>query len=91
MAESVLNNDFKPAIVIPVYNHEVAIENTLNQVLKYGYPIVLVNDGSSEKCKNVLEKLTQNVVSEVVRRNENLPPTEAIKITTMAGCSAVKK
>ncbi len=37
------------------------------------------------------ETLTQNVVQEVVRRNDNLPPTEAIKITTMAGCSAVNK
>ncbi|QHI37116.1 Iron-sulfur cluster carrier protein [Kordia antarctica] len=37
------------------------------------------------------EKLTQNVVQEVVNRNESLPITEAIKITTMAGCSAVKK
>lgn len=37
------------------------------------------------------EKLTQNVVEEVVKRNDDLPPTEAIKITTMAGCSAVKK
>ena len=37
------------------------------------------------------EKLTQSVVQEVVRRNTDLPPTEAIKITTMAGCSAVKK
>ncbi len=37
------------------------------------------------------EDLTKKVVEELVRRNENLPPTEAIKITTMAGCSAVKK
>lgn len=36
------------------------------------------------------ENLTQNVVQELVRRNEKLPPTEVIKITTMAGCSAVK-
>ena len=35
------------------------------------------------------EKITQNVVQETVNRNESLPPTEAIKITTMAGCSAV--
>jgi len=35
--------------------------------------------------------ITQNVVQEVVRRNTALPPTDAIKITTMAGCSAVKK
>lgn len=37
------------------------------------------------------EEITQSVVQEVVRRNDNLPPTEAIKITTMAGCAAVKK
>ena len=37
------------------------------------------------------EKLTRNVVEEVVKRNDDLPPTEAIKITTMAGCSSVKK
>tara|TARA_R110002167_G_scaffold233264_9_gene438525 strand:- start:2345 stop:3481 length:1137 start_codon:yes stop_codon:yes gene_type:complete len=37
------------------------------------------------------ETLTKNVVQEVVARNTGLPPTEAIKITTMAGCSAVKK
>jgi ATP-binding protein involved in chromosome partitioning len=35
--------------------------------------------------------ITQHVVEEVVNRNEKLPPTEAIKITTMAGCAAVKK
>ncbi len=38
-----------------------------------------------------LKEITQNVVQEVVNRNEDLPPTEAIKITTMAGCAAVKK
>jgi ATP-binding protein involved in chromosome partitioning len=35
--------------------------------------------------------LTKNIVQELVRRNEDLPPTEAIKITTMAGCAAFKK
>ncbi len=34
--------------------------------------------------------MTREVVRQTVRRNEDLPPTEAIKITTMAGCSAVK-
>ncbi len=38
----------------------------------------------------VFLKLTQEVVTQTVRRNEALPPTEAIKITNMAGCSAVK-
>jgi ATP-binding protein involved in chromosome partitioning len=34
--------------------------------------------------------LTREVVGQTVKRNKDLPPTEAIKITTMAGCSAVK-
>jgi ATP-binding protein involved in chromosome partitioning len=35
--------------------------------------------------------ITKQVVAETVRRNESLEPTQAIKITTMAGCSAVNK
>ena len=35
-------------------------------------------------------EMTKAIVTEIVQRNEDLPPTEAIKITTMAGCSAVK-
>ena len=37
------------------------------------------------------EEITRNVVQELVNRNKDLPPTEAIKITTMAGCAAIKK
>lgn len=34
-------------------------------------------------------EVTRNMVAELVKRNETLPPTEAIRITTMAGCAAV--
>ena len=33
------------------------------------------------------EEIARNIVSEVAKRNENLPPTEIVRITTMAGCS----
>ena len=33
---------------------------------------------------------TKAIVKETVKRHKDLPPTEAIKITTMAGCSTVK-
>lgn len=36
-------------------------------------------------------EITKAVVTQLVERNENLPETEAIKITTMAGCSAIRK
>jgi ATP-binding protein involved in chromosome partitioning len=41
--------------------------------------------------ESAFEEITKNVVQEVVKRNKDIPPTEAIKITTMAGCAAVKK
>ncbi len=37
------------------------------------------------------EEMTRNTVEQLVKRNTDLPPTEAVKITTMAGCAAVKK
>ena len=55
--KSVLNSSFKPVIVIPVYNHQEAIKTTIKGVLEYGYPIVLVDDGSSASCHEVLRNL----------------------------------
>ena len=40
---------------------------------------------------NIITEITRNIVTQVINRNDNLPATEAIKITTMAGCSPVKK
>lgn len=40
--------------------------------------------------EEAFERITRNVVQETVNRNTSLPPTLAIQITTMAGCSAVK-
>jgi ATP-binding protein involved in chromosome partitioning len=67
---------------------EVPIVQSIREAGDYGRPAALQTGSVIE---NVFEEITRNVVSEVVNRNENLEPTEAIKITTMAGCSAVKK
>ena len=37
------------------------------------------------------QDVTRNAVEQLVKRNESMPPTEITRITTMAGCSAVKK
>ena len=67
---------------------EVPIVQSIREAGDYGRPAALQTGSVIE---NVFDEITRNVVSEVVSRNENLEPTEAIKITTMAGCSAVKK
>lgn len=45
----------KPCIIIPVYNHEHAIAQVIAKLKAYGIPCLLVNDGSSAACANVLE------------------------------------
>jgi ATP-binding protein involved in chromosome partitioning len=67
---------------------EIPLVQSIREAGDIGRPAALQTATPLEKA---FEKITQNVVQEVVRRNESLPPTEAIKITTMAGCSAVKK
>lgn len=48
---------FSVCVVIPVYNHEQAIGHVVAEVKQHGYPCILVNDGSSESCRRVLESL----------------------------------
>ncbi|OEK09772.1 chromosome partitioning protein [Flavivirga aquatica] len=67
---------------------ELPLVQSIREAGDVGRPAALQTATPLEKA---FEKLTQNVVQEVVRRNDDLPATEAIKITTMAGCSAVKK
>jgi len=67
---------------------DIPLVQSIREAGDVGRPAALQTGTPLEKA---FEKLAQNVVQEVVRRNENLPPTEAIKITTMAGCSSIKK
>lgn len=67
---------------------EVPLVQSIREAGDVGRPAALQTATQTEEA---FEIITRNVVEETVRRNENLPPTEAIKITTMAGCSAVKK
>ena len=67
---------------------EVPLVQSIREAGDYGRPAALQ---TASVIETVFEAITRNVVQETVSRNESLPPTEAIKITTMAGCSAVKK
>ncbi|WP_150451434.1 Mrp/NBP35 family ATP-binding protein [Arenibacter lacus] len=67
---------------------EIPLVQSVREAGDIGRPAALQ---TATVVESVFEELTKNVVREVVDRNKDLPPTEAIKITTMAGCSAVKK
>ena len=66
---------------------EIPLVQSVREAGDVGRPAALQDNTTISEA---FETLTKEVVSQLVRRNETLPPTEAIRITTMAGCSAVK-
>jgi ATP-binding protein involved in chromosome partitioning len=67
---------------------EVPLVQSIREAGDLGRPAAMQ---TATPIEEAFEALTREVVQQVVRRNEALPATEAIKITTMAGCSAVNK
>ncbi|MXO32439.1 Mrp/NBP35 family ATP-binding protein [Apibacter sp. B2912] len=63
---------------------EIPIIQSIREASDYGRPAVLQED---EMVSGIYMKLAKNMISSLVKRNENLPPSEAVRITTMAGCS----
>jgi ATP-binding protein involved in chromosome partitioning len=67
---------------------EIPLVQSIREAGDVGRPAALQDGTPVEKA---YIELTKAVVTQLVERNENLPETEAIKITTMAGCSAIRK
>jgi ATP-binding protein, mrp/nbp35 family len=67
---------------------EIPLVQSIRESGDVGRPAALQENTPLAKA---FEEFARNTVAEVVSRNQFLPPTEAIKITTMAGCSPKKK
>ncbi|AZQ43411.1 Mrp/NBP35 family ATP-binding protein [Nonlabens ponticola] len=67
---------------------ELPLVQSIREAGDVGRPAALQEN---TPVSNSFVDITRNVVTETVRRNENIAPTEAVKITTMAGCSPAKK
>ncbi len=62
---------FNPCLIIPFYNHEHAISDVIAQLEPYQIPCILVDDGSSERCAEVLGRLAQQPWVQVLQREHN--------------------
>lgn len=71
---------------IPILG-EIPLIQSIREAGDVGRPAAL-QEGS--KIEEVYIKTAQAMIESLVERNTNLPPTEAVKITTMAGCSPKK-
>ena len=67
---------------------EIPLVQSVREAGDFGRPAAMQ---TATLIQEAFSKITQNIAQEVVHRNTALPPTDAIKITTMAGCAAVKK
>jgi ATP-binding protein involved in chromosome partitioning len=52
--------------------------------------VVLLVFKKKTAIANEFIQITKNLVSQVVYRNKNLPPTKAVEITNLVGCEAIK-
>ena len=66
---------------------ELPLIQSIREAGDAGHPVAL-QDGTA--IEEIFIDITKNVVRETVKRNKALPASQAIQITTMAGCSAVK-
>ena len=67
---------------------EIPLVQSIREAGDVGHPVALQENTLLEKA---FTDITKEMVSELLKRNANLPPTEVVRITTMSGCSAVKK
>lgn len=68
-----LKNNF--AVIIPVYNHEEMIASVAKDALKLGFPVFIVDDGSTDSTYDNIRKIKK---IRVFRHKENKGKGEAI-------------
>ena len=66
---------------------EIPLVQSIREAADAGRPAALQQD---TPVSNNYETITQNTIISLVERNDTLPPTEIVRITTMAGCSTTK-
>lgn len=60
--------DFKPCVVIPVFNHPYKIAGLVARLLDYGLPCILIDDGSEAGCAQLLDTISAEHVQVTLLR-----------------------
>lgn len=64
-------NAFRPVAMIPVYNHHTVLEAITDKLIAQGLEVILVDDGSSRPCADVLDRLGQKPGVTLIRNPVN--------------------
>ncbi|WP_299156037.1 Mrp/NBP35 family ATP-binding protein [uncultured Tenacibaculum sp.] len=63
---------------------EIPLVQSIREAGDAGHPVALQDNTPLEKA---FTDVTKEMISQLLKRNANLPPTEVVRITTMSGCS----
>ncbi len=63
---------------------EIPLVQSIREAGDVGHPVAL-QDGTPLEA--AFKNVTKEMLSQLIKRNESLPPTEIVRITTMSGCS----
>ena len=66
---------------------EIPLVQSIREAGDVGRPVAMQEDGP---LREAFEEAVKNMLTQLLKRNENLPPTEIVRITNMSGCSAIK-
>ena len=64
---------------------EIPLVQSIREAGDVGRPVAMQEDGP---LQSAFSESAKNMLTQLVKRNENLPPTEIVRITTMSGCGA---
>ena len=65
----------------------IPLVQSIRESSDFGRPAALQDETPIQKS---LVDVTRNMVNQLLKRNINLPPTKAVEITNLVGCSAIK-
>lgn len=63
---------------------EIPLVQSIREGGDVGHPVALQDNTPLEEA---FSEVSKNMLSQLVKRNDSLPPTEIVRITTMSGCS----
>ena len=80
-----MQTNSKFSLILPIYNEEKIIEQSLNQILKLKqenkdlFEIIIVNDGSSDSSSQILKRFENNKDLKIIDHDKNCGYGRAIK------------
>ena len=82
------SEDMKVSIIVPIYNAEKYLKKCINSILKQTYKeleIILINDGSTDKSKNIIESFHDKRIIFIDKTNTGVGNTRNLGIEKSSG------